>query len=69
MINTSLWFNTHHNMYSHQYVNIERARAWCSMAGITYVRLCPQLASDIRLDETSDEVLNLILVVGFELTS
>jgi len=27
------------------------------MAGITYVRLCPQLASDIRLDETSDEVL------------
>ena len=26
------------------------------MAGITYVRLCPQLASDIRLDETSDEV-------------
>ena len=27
------------------------------MAGITYVRLCPQLASDIRLDETSDEVI------------
>merc|ERR1712107_603768 len=36
---------------------VDRARAWCSMAGITYVRLCPQLASDIRLDETSDEVL------------
>ena len=28
------------------------------MAGITYVRLCPMLASDIRLDETSDEVIN-----------
>ena len=27
------------------------------MAGITYVRLCPQLASDVRLDETSDEVI------------
>ena len=39
-----------------------RARAWCSMAGITYVRLCPQLASDIRLDETSDEVMMCICV-------
>ena len=37
------------------------------MAGITYVRLCPQLASDIRLDETSDEVLSLILLVDFKL--
>jgi calcium-independent phospholipase A2 len=36
---------------------VDRARAWCSMAGIAYVRLCPQLASDIRLDETNDEVL------------
>ena len=31
------------------------------MAGITYVRLCPQLASDIRLDETSDEVFRCFL--------
>ena len=31
------------------------------MAGITYVRLCPQLASDIRLDETSDEVVKYFL--------
>ena len=39
-------------------IYFQRARAWCSMAGITYVRLCPMLASDIRLDETSDEVIN-----------
>ena len=32
------------------------------MAGITYVRLCPQLASDIRLDETSDEVCRCYFV-------
>jgi len=36
---------------------VDRARAWCSMANIAYMRLCPQLASDIPLDETSDEVL------------
>ena len=36
---------------------VDRARAWCNMANIAYIRLCPQLATDIRLDETSDEVL------------
>eukprot|EP00092_Neocalanus_flemingeri_P020293 GFUD01021983.1.p1 GENE.GFUD01021983.1~~GFUD01021983.1.p1 ORF type:complete len:830 (-),score=300.05 GFUD01021983.1:470-2959(-) len=36
---------------------VDRARAWCSMANIAYMRLSPQLASDIPLDETSDEVL------------
>ena len=35
---------------------VDRARAWCSMAGIAYVRFSPLLASDIRLDETDDEV-------------
>ena len=35
---------------------VDRARAWCSMANIAYMRLSPQLASDIPLDETSDEV-------------
>jgi len=36
---------------------VDRARAWCSMANVAYMRLSPQLASDIPLDETSDEVL------------
>jgi len=36
---------------------VDRARAWCNMANIAYMRLSPQLASDIPLDETSDEVL------------
>jgi len=36
---------------------VDRARAWCNMANIAYTRLSPQLASDIPLDETSDEVL------------
>jgi len=35
---------------------VDRARAWCSMAGISYYRLSPMLASDISLDETNDEV-------------
>ena len=35
---------------------VDRARAWCNMANIGYTRLSPQLASDIPLDETSDEV-------------
>ena len=36
---------------------VDRARAWCSMCGIAFLRLSPQLPSDIGLDETSDEVL------------
>ena len=35
---------------------VDRARAWCSMANIAYMRLSPLLASDIALDETNDEV-------------
>ena len=36
---------------------VDRARAWCGMAGISYFRLSPLLASDIDMDETRDEVL------------
>lgn len=35
---------------------VDRARAWCDMAGISYSG-SPLLASDINLDETRDEVL------------
>lgn len=36
---------------------VDRARAWCGMANIPYVRLSPQLDQDVRMDETDDEVL------------
>jgi len=36
---------------------VDRARAWCGMANIFYMRLSPQLSSDIMLDETNDEIL------------
>jgi hypothetical protein len=36
---------------------VDRARAWCGMAGIPYIRLSPQLDQDVRMDETDDEVL------------
>jgi len=36
---------------------VDRARAWCSMANISYFRLSPILATDVALDETNDETL------------
>jgi len=36
---------------------VDRARAWCGMAHIAYIRFSPQLDLDVRLDETSDEIL------------
>ena len=36
---------------------VERARAWCSMIGVPYFRLSPQLSEDVALDCTSDETL------------
>jgi len=36
---------------------VDRARAWCSMAGISYVRLSPQLDSDVAMNETDDKIL------------
>lgn len=36
---------------------VDRARAWCSMIGVPYFRLNPQLTEDVALDETKDEVL------------
>ncbi|ELT90707.1 hypothetical protein CAPTEDRAFT_216660 [Capitella teleta] len=36
---------------------VERARAWCSMIGVPYVRICPQLSADIPLDCSEDAVL------------
>ncbi|KAL7635672.1 UNVERIFIED_CONTAM: hypothetical protein RMT77_013489 [Armadillidium vulgare] len=36
---------------------VDRARAWCSMCGISYLRLSPQLTIDVQLDETRDDIL------------
>lgn len=36
---------------------VDRARAWCGMCGIAYLRLSPQLSLDVQLDETRDEIL------------
>ena len=47
---------------------VDRARAWCSMANIAYMRLSPLLASDIALDETNDEVSPVSLSECFILT-
>lgn len=36
---------------------VDRARAWCSMAGIPFFRFSPQMSEDISMDEKSDEKL------------
>ena len=36
---------------------MDRARAWCSMAGVPYYRFNPQLSEDVAMDEKSDEKL------------
>jgi len=36
---------------------VDRARAWCSMAGVPYFRFNPQLSEDIAMDEKDDEKL------------
>ena len=36
---------------------VDRARAWCGMSGIAYLRLSPQLSLDVQLDETRDEII------------
>uniref|UniRef100_A0AAR2LL90 phospholipase A2 n=1 Tax=Pygocentrus nattereri TaxID=42514 RepID=A0AAR2LL90_PYGNA len=36
---------------------VDRARAWCEMADISYHRLSPQLSTEVMLDEVSDAVL------------
>ncbi|KAJ8406694.1 hypothetical protein AAFF_G00296100 [Aldrovandia affinis] len=36
---------------------VDRARAWCEMADISYYRLNPQLMKEVMLDEVSDAVL------------
>lgn len=40
---------------------VDRARAWCSMAGIPYYRFNPQMSKDVAMDETSNKVLIQIL--------
>jgi hypothetical protein len=40
---------------------VDRARAWCGMAGIPYIRLSPQLDTDVKMDETDDEVLGIVM--------
>ncbi|KAH0546083.1 85/88 kDa calcium-independent phospholipase A2 [Cotesia glomerata] len=36
---------------------VDRARTWCSMAGIPYYRFNPQLSAIVAMDEKSDEIL------------
>lgn len=36
---------------------VDRARAWCSMAGVPYYRFNPQLSEDVAMDEKDDEKL------------
>lgn len=36
---------------------MDRARAWCSMAGVPYFRFNPQLSEDVAMDEKGDEKL------------
>lgn len=36
---------------------MDRARAWCSVAGVPYYRFNPQLSEDVAMDEKSDEKL------------
>ena len=36
---------------------VDQARAWCSALGVAFYRFSPQLADDIKLDETDDKIL------------
>ncbi|XP_008559240.1 85/88 kDa calcium-independent phospholipase A2 [Microplitis demolitor] len=36
---------------------VDRARTWCSMAGIPYYRFNPRLSADVVMDEKNDEIL------------
>lgn len=36
---------------------VDRARAWCSMIGVPYVRISPLLSEDIPLDCSDDRSL------------
>ncbi|XP_001604975.1 85/88 kDa calcium-independent phospholipase A2 isoform X1 [Nasonia vitripennis] len=36
---------------------VDRARTWCSMIGVPYYRLNPQLSAEVPMDEKSDTVL------------
>lgn len=36
---------------------VDRARTWCSMAGVPYYRFNPQLSATVAMDEKSDEIL------------
>ncbi|KAG1713900.1 85/ calcium-independent phospholipase A2 [Nymphon striatum] len=36
---------------------VKRARAWCEMIKVPYLRLNPSLSTNVNLDETNDEIL------------
>ena len=36
---------------------VERARAWCSMIGVPFYRLSPQLSQEVPLDCNDDKML------------
>nr|ATU31391.1 calcium-independent cellular PLA2 [Plodia interpunctella] len=40
---------------------VERARAWCSSAGVHYFRFSPQMSRDVAMDERLDDRLVLML--------
>ncbi|KAG7295781.1 hypothetical protein JYU34_020835 [Plutella xylostella] len=40
---------------------VDRAKAWCSTAGIPYYRFSPQMSRDVAMDERGDERLAAML--------